>query len=117
MKMSPKYLAYLFVLQLFILLYSTTAIVAKLASREQFLSRDYVLFYLLMVAILAVYAIGWQQLIKHVDLSVTFANKGIGVFWTMLCANMILGETITWNNIVGGVLVFCGIIVINTREQ
>ena len=69
------------------------------------------------VLCLGVYAIFWQQIIKRFDLSVCYANRAFSIFWTFLWSILIFRENIRWNNIVGIMIVFIGIQVVNRDEQ
>ena len=51
-------------LHICIFIYTWTTITAKITSRFDFLSWEYILGYVVMVFILGVYAILWQQAIK-----------------------------------------------------
>ena len=62
---------------------------------------------------LGVYAIIWQQIIQKTDLSVAYTNKAMTIFWSMLWSFLIFKEKITWNNILGVVIIFTGILLVN----
>ena len=63
---------------------------------------------------LFLYAIIWQQIIKHFELSVVYANRAFAIFWSFLWSIMIFGEKVRPANIAGILLVFSGIMVINS---
>ena len=64
--------------------------------------------------ILGVYAILWQQILKKFDLSIAYANKAIGIVWSMVWAVVLFDDTITWKNICGVILVVVGTIILNS---
>lgn len=62
------------------------------------------------------YAIIWQQVIKRIDLTIAFANKGITVVWGLLIGKVIFGEEINLKKIVGAIIIIIGIIVVVTED-
>ena len=57
------------------------------------------------------YAIGWQQILKRVELSTAYMFKGTSLIFVMLLASLFFGETISIMNIVGAVVIVAGIIL------
>ena len=78
---------------------------AKFASGQEFLSFKFILFYGIEILILGVYAIIWQQLIKKFDISVAYANKAMGLLWSIVWAILIFNETITIKNVIGVIII------------
>lgn len=72
-----------------------------------------ILWIFLELCCLGVYAILWQQIIRHFDLSVAYANRAFAVCWTMLWGVLLFGEHIKPLNIVGVVIVLIGIMLVN----
>lgn len=70
-----------------------------------------IIFYLLSLFMLGVYAIIWQQVLKRLDLSVAFANKGITIIWGILWGVLLFGEKITLGMIIGAIIVIVGIVI------
>ena len=101
-------------LQAVVLVYTTSGIFAKLASAESFLSFGFIFFYGAEIAVLGIYAILWQQMIKRVDLSFAYANRAIAIAWSMLWAAIIFKETITLQNLIGVGVVLVGTMLVNT---
>lgn len=69
-----------------------------------------------MFVVLFVYAIIWQKCIKNVPITVMYANKSSYIFWTQLAAVVIFSEHLKWCNIVGIIIIFLGIMVVNSDE-
>jgi multidrug transporter EmrE-like cation transporter len=84
-------------------------ICSKMAGRQLFLSKKFFFYYGLLLCILFVYAIVWQQILKKVSLMVAYASKGVGIIYSILWGVTIFGEKITWNMIVGAILVLIGV--------
>ena len=86
------------ILQIVIAIYTLSTVFAKFASGQEFLSFKFILFYGIEMLILGIYAIIWQQLIKKFDISVAYANKAMGLLWSIVWAILIFNETIIVNS-------------------
>lgn len=107
----------IFILQIVIAIYTLTTVFAKFASNEEFLSFKFIMFYGIEILILGVYAIVWQQLIKKFDISIAYANKAMGLLWSIVWAILIFKDTITIKNIIGVVIVIIGTIIVNSENE
>ena len=96
-------------LHLFLMLYSASGIVSKLAAGQAFMSVPFILLYGLEILILAFYAIGWQQFVKRMPLSAAYANKAVTVVWGCVWAVLVFHEKLTAGKIAGAALVLAGI--------
>ena len=108
-----KKLKLLIFLQFAVFLYALSGVAGKFASNYEFLSLGFVVCYGLEIIILGVYAIIWQQLIKKLDLSIAYTNKATAIFWSMVLSYLIFKERITVNNIIGVIIIFIGILMVN----
>ena len=95
------------ILQLVIVIYTLSGVATKGAAGHEMLSWQFIFFYGLEMAILGVYAILWQQMIKRFDLSVAYANRSMAVLWSLVWAVVFFHEKITVNVFV--LPVYCGI--------
>ena len=107
----------IFILQIVIAIYTLSTVFAKFASGQEFMSFKFILYYGLEMFILAVYAVVWQQLIKKFDISVAYANKAMGLLWSIVWAILIFNETITIKNVIGVVIVIVGTIIVNSEDE
>ena len=107
-------LADILLLQSAVVVYSLSTVAANLASKYEFLSSRYILFFGLEFVILAAYALIWQQMIKRFQLSVAYANKALTLMWSMLWNYIIFSQGITPFKVVGVVLVVIGVMIMNT---
>ena len=101
-------------LQAVVLLYTTAGIFAKLASAHALLSLPFLLLFGAEFAVLALYAVLWQQLIKRIDLSFAYANRATAIVWSMLWAAVIFHEALTVQNFIGVGIVLAGTVLVNT---
>lgn len=99
------------------MIYSTSGVFLKLAAHETFLSLKFLIFFALVIAVLGIYAILWQMILKTIPLSQAFLFKGMTVVFSLVYACLIFSETLSWNNIVGCVLIMAGIIVNSKRGE
>lgn len=116
MKNKKNNIMLIVVIQAAVCLYTVSGIAAKLASNYEFLSFGFVLCYGMELAMLGVYAIIWQQIIKRVDISIAYANRALAIFWSMLWAFLLFEEQITAQNLLGVVLIFIGTWVVNGSD-
>jgi drug/metabolite transporter (DMT)-like permease len=98
-------------LHILLLIYSLSGICAKYASNAEFMSLEFSLLYGAIIIVLFIYAIGWQQVIKRMDLSIAFANKSITVIWGILWGLLFFGEELILSKIVGALLVMIGCVL------
>ena len=110
-----------------VILFSSVSIIAKIASgmlpkgqlstmeKLPVVLTDWRLLSLvaLMFLILGIYAVIWQMLIKNAQIAVVYANKASYLLWAQLAAVFFFGEHITWTNLLGISIIFCGILLAN----
>lgn len=105
------------ILQAIIFVYSMNSIAAKLASGESGLTPRFVAFCAVEVLILGIYAILWQQAIKHFDISVAYANKAMVLLWGLLWGVVFFRDRISAGKLAGIAMVIAGVILINRGEH
>lgn len=97
------------ILQVALFIVSLGGICSKMAGKQEMLSARFFFYYGMLLCILFVYAIVWQQVLKMLPLTVAYASKGIGIIYGMLWGMLIFKETITWNMVLGAALVLVGV--------
>lgn len=107
----------LLALHVLLLIYSLSGFFSKNASAQPFLSLPFCAFYAGMLLVLGIYAIGWQQILKHLPLTVAFANKAVTVIWGMLWGVLFFGEAITWQMVVGAIIVIAGVVLYSFADK
>ncbi|MGI6152732.1 MAG: EamA family transporter [Christensenellaceae bacterium] len=101
------------------LVYSFVAIAQKIAGgvfAEDGISLRLVGNVLIVLAMLFVYAILWQQVLKRFPLAKAYPNKGVTVIWALIWAVIFFGETITIENVIGSAIIILGIAVISRDD-
>lgn len=97
--------------------YSLSGICSKLAAREDFLSVKFCVYYSLIILLLGIYAIGWQQIIKRMPLTTAFSNKAVTIVWGIVWGMLFFHEKITAGNIIGAVMVLIGIVLYTQSDE
>ena len=85
---------YYLLLHILLFVFSFTGVLSKFASKQEFLSIKFCVFYAGIICILGVYAIVWQQILKHIPLTTAFCNKAVGIIWGIIWGFLIFKETI-----------------------
>ena len=75
------------------------------------MSWNYILGLVGAISVMGLYAVLWQQVLKRIELSLAYMFKGTSIVFIMLLAYVLFGEPITWNNIVGAIIIICGIVL------
>lgn len=104
-------------LHVLLLVYSFSGFFSKKAAYQPFMSPKFILLYAGMLFILAVYAIGWQQIIKRLSLTLAFANKAVTVVWGMVCGALFFGESVTPTMLLGALLVIVGVTLFSFADR
>lgn len=117
--MTKSKIKTLFALHLLLMVYSMSGICSKKAAGVEFLSIQFCIYYGLIIMLLGLYAIGWQQIIKRLPLTTAFANKAVTVVWGLIWGLLFFGEEITIGKIAGVLLVILGVVtyVYSDREE
>ena len=116
MKSNSK-ISKLISLNILLLVYSLSSVFSKLASQHEFLSFEFIFWYGLVVLLLGLYAVFWQQIIKHLPLNTAYANKAVVIVWGILWGALFFKETITWNMIVGSAVVIAGVVLVVLADE
>ena len=91
------------------LIYACTSIFTKMASFHEVFSWPYLLCILGAFCVMGIYAFLWQQVIARMPLSTAYMFKGTSLIFVLLFSVVLFGETITWTNILGSVIIIAGI--------
>ncbi len=105
------------ILHVIILLFSVNSICAKLASQYGFLKPMWIFYYGLVICILGFYAIAWQQVLKHLPLITTYANKAVTTIWGLIWGYFIFKETITIQKVIGASVVIAGVYLVVSGDE
>ncbi len=109
------WLVYL-VLHLLLLFYTVADIFSKVAAAQVLLSPLFILCYGVVLAVLIVYALGWQQVIKRLPLTTAYANRGITVVWGIIWGALFFQEAISPGKLMGAAMIVAGIILFSHAD-
>lgn len=115
--MKNKKTSTLLLLHAILLVYSCSGIFSKTAAYAPFLSFKWIFCYGVMIVILGIYAVGWQQVIKSMPLNTAYINKSVTMIWAAVWGVLFFNEKINITFIVGGVLVMIGVLLIVTEKN
>lgn len=99
------------------LLYACVGVCTKLASQQPTFSWMYIFYFGAAIAVMGVYAVLWQQILKRIELSVAYMFKGTALIFTMLVAALLFGEQITTANILGSAIIILGITLLAKSDD
>lgn len=104
-------------LHILLLVFSLSSVCSKMAAGEEFMSFRFIVLYGMVILLLGIYAIFWQQIIKNMPLTAAYANRAVTVFWGMVWGLLIFRETITPGKAAGAALVIAGIILFALSDK
>lgn len=115
--MQNERIKWLVITQLMLLFYSAGGIFSKMAGRSSFFSKQFFIYYGILLLILGVYAIGWQQVMKHLPLTTAYANKAVTIVWGVVWGAILFQERLTGGRVIGAVFVIIGVILYTEADH
>ena len=106
-----------FLMHIGFFLYTFYPVLGKVASKYNFLSFNYCAIYCIIIALLFVYAILWQQVLKTFRLPIAICNKAVTIVWGMFFSRMFFAEEITLKKILGAAIILFGIILLSFSDR
>ena len=104
-------------LNVLLMFFSLGGIFSKLASKQPFLSLKFILCYGALLFIMFVYAIGWQQVIKRLPLTMAYANRAITIVWGIIWGLLFFNEKLNLGKVIGAVIVIAGVLLYVTESE
>ena len=104
-------------LNILLMFFSLGGIFSKLASKQSFLSLKFILCYGSLLFIMFVYAIGWQQIIKRLPLTMAYANRAVTILWGIIWGLLFFNEKLNVGKIIGAVIVIAGVLLYVTESD
>ena len=108
---------YLIILHIILALFSVSGIFSKRAAAEDMLSLNWMINYGVVLFVLFVYAIAWQQIIKKMPIVTAYANKAVMVIWGIIWGYVFFNEAITVPKIIGAVIIIAGVYLVVTGDE
>ncbi len=98
-------------LHLLLAVYSLSDVCSKTAAGAPFMSFRFLFFYGCVLGLLGVYAIGWQQVIRRLPLTVAFANRAVTVVWGIVWGVLFFQEQVSPMRLAGAALIMAGVVL------
>ncbi len=112
-KLSGNYLS----LYLLFFFYSFISVLSKKAAGYEFLTKEFIYLYIIILLMFALYAFCWQQVIKKHSLLFAYTARGTVLLWVFLWSHLFFGETIKLNNVLGALIIIAGIYMVYKDES
>ena len=92
-------------------LYSFSAVFGKFSAFYKVMSWQWILLYGCSLGVLMLYSVIRQLILERISLSQAYMSKGFYYGFILLWSALIFHETITWNKILGVIIITIGIVV------
>ena len=99
----------LILLSLSLVIQRLSSVFIKFAGQYETLSREFIIFYVLAIGCLGIYAIMWQFLLELIPLTTAYLRKGILYILILFWSVLLFKEHVTVNNIIGSIIIIAGI--------
>lgn len=105
-------------LHISLLFSSLSGVCSKMASgyTDRIFSLQFIFWFGLVFVIMFGYAVIWQQILKRMPLTVAYANRPVTLIWGIIWGALIFEEKVTWNMLVGAVIIFAGIYLVTSEN-
>ena len=104
-------LLWFLILQISLVIKSLAGSASKMAGRQKTFSLRFFFFYGLVLAITFLFALVWQQVLKHMSLTFAFTNKPVTMIWGLIWGVTIFQEKVTPKMVLGSAVILIGIII------
>ncbi len=104
-------------IQLAVLVFSFCGVFQRFASLQDTLSLEFFFFWGCSFAVLFIYAVLWQLILKKNDLSVAYSHRAVAMIWSLVWGMLIFSETVKWNQIIGALLICYGVYRVVTADN
>ena len=94
-----------------LLINSLPGVASKLAGRYPVMSLPFLFFCGLSILLLGIFAVVWQQVLRHMTLTFALTNKPVTIIYSLIWGALIFHETVTPKMVVGSLIIIAGIIV------
>ena len=81
------------------------------------LRHKHCVIYCIIIALLFVYAVLWQQVLKSFRLPIAICNKAVTIVWGMFFSRLIFGEEITLKKVLGALIILSGIFLLSFADR
>ena len=107
----------LILLSLSLLIQCLSSVFIKYAGQYETFSKEFIIFYVMAVGCLGVFAIMWQFLLELIPLTTAYLRKGILYILILLWSVILFQEHVTLNNVIGSIIIIAGICIHGMDEH
>jgi drug/metabolite transporter (DMT)-like permease len=75
------------------------------------MSLPFIFFFGMIGLSMVVFAVAWQQVLKHMSLTFAFTNKPITVIYALIWGVLIFHEKVTLKMVIGAAVILAGIVI------
>lgn len=104
-------------LQISFFIYALSSFFSKLATYNNVEIKNVIICYMLSVFCLGINAIIWQQILKKMNLSIAYSNKGVTIIWGLIFGIIFFNEEISFEKITGIFIVILGIFILMRKDE
>lgn len=104
-------------LQISFFIYALSSFFSKLATYNNVEIKNVIICYMLSVFCLGINAIIWQQILKKMNLSIAYSNKGVTIIWGLIFGIIFFNEEISFEKITGIFIVIVGIFILMRKDE
>ena len=98
------------------LIYSLSGIFSKMAGLAEFGGTKFFMCYAMVLLIMGIYAVLWQQLLKRYPLSDVFLYKSTTIIWGSIFGCTFFHESISAGKMIGILFIIVGICYVGKKE-
>ena len=98
-------------------IFSISGVFSKLAANEEALTFKWIMYYGMVLVLLFVYAIVWQQIIKKMPIVTAYANKAVTVIWGIIWGTIIFNESVTIQKLIGAAIIIGGVYLVVSSDE
>jgi multidrug transporter EmrE-like cation transporter len=91
------------------LFYASISVILKYTGLQEPLTLSWCMGFAGLILTLGIYAVVWQQILKHIDLGTAYMFKGVSLIFIMLLLYLCFGEPVTPMKMIGTGIIVVGI--------
>jgi len=99
------------------IIYSLCLVVANFAGQHPLFSFNALALYFVAFFLLGVYAIVWQQVLKHMPLTIAYTSKAVTIVFGMFWGVILFSERITLQMIIGVTIIISGVLLVVSYDK
>ncbi len=99
-------------LQLGIICFSFGPLISNYASKFKYSDYRFQFSIIIIIILLGFYFYIWQSTLRKIPLSIAYSYRSTLLIWSLLWSYLFANQVITFNNLIGSILILIGILFI-----